>query len=48
MRQRLRAVAQERRRWGCPMLYQVIRREGFWIDHKRVELSCSPWKSSHQ
>jgi len=29
LRQRLRALAEERRRWGCPMLYQVIRREGW-------------------
>jgi hypothetical protein len=28
IRQRLRALAEERRRWGCPMLYQLIRREG--------------------
>jgi putative transposase len=37
LRQRLRALAEERRRWGCPMLYQVIRREGFTVNHKRVE-----------
>ncbi len=37
LRQRLRALAEERRRWGCPMLYQVIRREGFAVNHKRVE-----------
>jgi putative transposase len=37
LRQRLRALAEERRRWGCPMLYRVIRREGFAVNHKRVE-----------
>ena len=37
LRQRLRALAEERRRWGCPMLYQVIRREGFAVNHKRIE-----------
>src|SRR5215472_13427140 len=37
LRQRLRALAEERRRWGCPMLYQLIRREGFSVNHKRVE-----------
>ena len=36
LRQRLRALAEERRRWGCPMLYRVIRREGF-----RVNISVS-------
>jgi transposase len=37
LRVRLRAVAEERRRWGCPMLYQVLRREGWQVKHKRVE-----------
>jgi transposase InsO family protein len=37
LRERLRALAEERRRWGCPMLYQIIRREGWQVNHKRVE-----------
>jgi putative transposase len=37
LRQRLRALAEERRRWSCPMLYRVIRREGFKVNHKRIE-----------
>jgi putative transposase len=37
LRQRLRALAEERRRWGCPLLYHVIRREGWRVNHKRVE-----------
>lgn len=37
LRQRLRALAEERRRWGCPMLYRVIRQEGFNVNHKRIE-----------
>jgi len=37
LRQRLRVLAEERRRWGCPMLYRIIRREGFGVNHKRVE-----------
>jgi putative transposase len=37
LRERLRALAEERRRWGCPLLYQVIRREGWRVNHKRVE-----------
>jgi putative transposase len=37
LRERLRALAEQRRRWGCPMLYRVIRREGFAVNHKRVE-----------
>jgi putative transposase len=34
---RLRALAEERRRWGCPLLYRVLRRAGFTVNHKRVE-----------
>jgi len=37
LRERLRALAEERRRWGCPLLYRVLRREGWRINHKRVE-----------
>ena len=37
LRVRLRSLAEERRRWGCPMLYQVLRREGWRVKHKRVE-----------
>ena len=37
LRERLKALAEERRRWGCPMLYQMIRREGRRVNHKRVE-----------
>jgi putative transposase len=37
LRQRLRELAEERRRWGCPMLYLMLRREGWRANHKRVE-----------
>jgi putative transposase len=37
LRKRLRALAEERRRWGCPLLYRMLRREGFAVNHKRVE-----------
>jgi putative transposase len=37
LRQRLRSLAEERRRWGCPLLFQMIRREGWCVNHKRVE-----------
>ena len=37
LRERLKALAEERRRWGCPMLYQVIRREGWRVNHMRIE-----------
>jgi putative transposase len=36
-RERLKMLAEERRRWGCPMLYQLIRREGWPVNHKRIE-----------
>jgi putative transposase len=37
LRQRLRELAEERRRWGCPLLYLILRREGWRANHKRVE-----------
>ena len=37
LRHRLRTLAEQWRRWGCPMLYRIIRREGFAVNHKRVE-----------
>ena len=37
LRQRLRELAEEKRRWGYPLLYQMLRREGFKVNHKRVE-----------
>jgi putative transposase len=37
LRERLRELAEERRRWGCPMLYLMLRREGWKANHKRVE-----------
>ena len=37
LRHRLRELAQKRRRWGCPHLHQVLRREGLVINHKRTE-----------
>ena len=41
LRERLRALAEERRRWGCPLLYRVLRREGWRINHKRVDVSLN-------
>jgi putative transposase len=37
LRQRLRELAEERRRWGYPLLYLLLRREGWQANHKRVE-----------
>lgn len=37
LRQRLRALAEDHRRWGCPMLHRVLRREGVTANHKRIE-----------
>ena len=37
LRKRLRELAEEKRRWGCPLLYQSLKREGFKVNHKRVE-----------
>lgn len=34
---RLKELAQSRRRFGCPRLHAMLRREGFKINHKRTE-----------
>jgi putative transposase len=34
---RLKELAQTRRRFGCPRLHVMLRREGFVINHKRTE-----------
>ena len=36
MRQRLRALAHERRRFGYRRLHVLLRREGFTVNHKRL------------
>jgi putative transposase len=37
IRQRLRELAQQRRRFGSPQLHLLLRREGLVINHKRTE-----------
>jgi putative transposase len=37
IRKRLKELAQTRRRFGCPRLHVMLRREGFMINHKRTE-----------
>ena len=37
IRTRLKELAQEHRRWGCPQLHIQLRREGAIINHKRTE-----------
>lgn len=37
LRARLRDLAQTRPRSGCPMFYERLRREGWAVNHKRVE-----------
>jgi putative transposase len=37
LRTRLRELAQIRRRFGCPRLHVLLRREGWAINHKRTE-----------
>lgn len=37
IRKRLKELAQSRRRFGCPRLHVMLRREGFMINHKRTE-----------
>lgn len=35
--QRLKQLAAEHVRWGCPQLHEQLRRDGFVINHKRTE-----------
>ena len=37
LRGRLRELAEQRRRFGAPRLYVLLRREGFLVNHKRTE-----------
>lgn len=37
VRERLRELAQERKRFGCPRLHLLLRREGLVVNHKRTE-----------
>lgn len=37
MRTRLREIAEVKRRYGCPRLYIRLRREGWRVNHKKVE-----------
>ena len=37
LRKRLRKLAAKRNRWGCPLLLKTLRREGWDVNHKRVE-----------
>ena len=36
LRQRMRAIAQERRRFGYRRLHVLLRREGYLINHKKL------------
>ena len=33
----MRELVQKRKRWGCPMLHYILKREGLVINHKRTE-----------
>lgn len=37
LRTKLTEIAQKRIRWGCPRIYEVLRRDGFRDNYKRVE-----------
>lgn len=37
LRKRIRELAEQRRRFGAPRLFQMLKREGWTINHKRVE-----------
>ena len=37
LRARMRAIAETTRRYGCPRIYVRLRREGWRVNHKKVE-----------
>jgi hypothetical protein len=37
LRTRIRAIAEQKRRYGCPRIYVRLRREGWQVTHKKVE-----------
>ncbi len=37
LREKLKELAEKRRRFGSPRLYYLLRREGHMVNHKRVE-----------
>ena len=37
MRTRIREIAETKRRYGCPRIYVCLRREGWRVNHKKVE-----------
>lgn len=37
LKEKILEVAKQRVRWGCPRIYQIVRRDGFKDNYKRVE-----------
>ena len=37
LRARIREIAETKRRYGCPRIYVRLRREGWLVNHKKVE-----------
>ena len=37
IRTRMRELAMRKRKWGCPMIHRVLKREGLVMNHKRTE-----------
>jgi putative transposase len=37
LRKRIREIAEAKRRYGCPRIYVRLRREGWMVNHKKVE-----------
>ena len=37
LRTRIREIAETKRRYGCPRIYVRLRREGWPVNHKKVE-----------
>lgn len=37
LREKLKTLAKKRSRWGCPLLIKALKRDGWKVNHKRVE-----------
>ena len=37
LRQAPKELASKKRKWGCPLLFKQLKREGWQVNHKRVE-----------
>src|SRR5947207_7404659 len=47
LRERMRAIAHERRRFGYRRLHVLLKREGYAVNHKKLDRKSTRLNSSH-